>query len=86
VIRGTLAELSAELSQREVVGEVVVVLEGAMVAPAVDTDIVRAALAEQMGEGASTRDAVDYVSETLGVARREVYQLAIAARKDGPTK
>jgi predicted transcriptional regulator YheO len=39
-----------------------------------------------MGEGASTRDAVDYVSETLGVARREVYQLAIAARKDGPTK
>jgi hypothetical protein len=45
-----------------------------------------AALMEQWGEGASTRDAVDFVSRTLGVAHRDVYQLALASRKERPTK
>jgi 16S rRNA (cytidine1402-2'-O)-methyltransferase len=86
VIRGTVRDVWKELSQREILGEVVVVLEGASAPPPIDTEIIVAALVEQMGEGVSTRDAVEYVSATWGVAHRDVYQLAIIARKDGPTK
>jgi 16S rRNA (cytidine1402-2'-O)-methyltransferase len=86
VMRGTLSEVSGELSRRDVIGEVVVVLEGATRVAPVGDDVVVAALVEQWGDGATTRDAVDYVSRTLGLARRDVYQLALASRKDRPTK
>ncbi|MGB8179615.1 MAG: 16S rRNA (cytidine(1402)-2'-O)-methyltransferase [Acidimicrobiales bacterium] len=86
VMRGTLSEVSAELAHRDVLGEVVVVLEGATRTAPVDDEVVVAALREQWSDGATTRDAVDYVSRTLGLARRDVYQRALASRKDGPTK
>ena len=81
VVRGTLEEVSAMMGQREVRGEIVVVLEGVVLVADVDEDVVRAALEEQLLAGASTRDAVDYVAQLLGAARRDVYQLALDARK-----
>ena len=86
VLRGTLREVSDELARRDVLGEVVVVLEGAPLAAPVGDDVVLAALNDQWSDGATTRDAVDYVSRTLGVAHRDVYQLALASRKDRPIK
>jgi predicted nucleotidyltransferase len=62
----------------------VVVLDGQSQSIQVDDDTVRAALEEQWNDGATTRDAVDYVAEALGVARRDVYQLALEARKERP--
>jgi len=82
VVRGTLEDVAALMDQREVLGEIVVVLEGASFTPDVDDVVVRAALNEQFRVGASTRDAVDFVVEMLGVARREVYQLALDLRKE----
>jgi 16S rRNA (cytidine1402-2'-O)-methyltransferase len=82
VIRGTLQEVVAILDQREVLGEIVVVLEGMSFIPEVDETLVRAALVEQFHSGASTRDAVDYVAATLGVSHRDVYQLALETRKN----
>lgn len=82
VLRGTVVEVARELAERSVLGEVVVVLEGAPVREPVSEDVVLAALEEQWGEGASTRDAVEYVSRILGVAHRDVYELALASRKD----
>ena len=84
VLRGTVAEIARELAAREIQGEVVVVLEAAPTRERVSDDVVLAALEEQWGEGASTRDAVDYVSRILGVAHRDVYELALASRKDDP--
>ena len=84
VLRGRLADVAVALDQREVIGEIVVVLEGVSFTPAVEDDVVRAALVEQFDVGASTRDAVDYVAEMLGVARREVYQHALELRKAEP--
>lgn len=84
VIRGTLFDVAAALDQREVIGEIVAVLEGVSFTPVVDDDVVRAALVEQFDVGATTRDAVDYVAELLGVARREVYELALELRKGEP--
>jgi 16S rRNA (cytidine1402-2'-O)-methyltransferase len=84
VVRGTLDEVAALFANREVVGEIVVVLDGQSQSIQVDDDTVRAALEEQWNDGATTRDAVDYVAEALGVARRDVYQLALEARKERP--
>jgi 16S rRNA (cytidine1402-2'-O)-methyltransferase len=81
VIRGTVAEVAQMLRERDVLGEIVVVLEGAPEAPRVDDAVVLAALEEQWDEGATTRDAVDFVAEALAIARRDVYQLALEARK-----
>jgi 16S rRNA (cytidine1402-2'-O)-methyltransferase len=81
LVRGTLEEVAAVFAARDVVGEIVVVLEGETLDVQVDDEVVLAALHEQWNEGATTRDAVDYVAETLGVPRRDVYQLALEVRK-----
>jgi 16S rRNA (cytidine1402-2'-O)-methyltransferase len=84
VLRGTFVEVLATLADRDVLGEIVVVLEGVTLTPEVDDDAVRSALVEQFQAGVSTRDAVDYVAELLDVARRDVYQLALELRKAEP--
>jgi 16S rRNA (cytidine1402-2'-O)-methyltransferase len=80
VLRGTVRELSELLATREVLGEIVVVLEGTDDVSVVSDHDVRAALREQVAAGASTRDAVTYVEETLGVSHRLVYQMALELR------
>jgi 16S rRNA (cytidine1402-2'-O)-methyltransferase len=83
VIRATVADVAALLADREVLGEIVVVLEGASEAPPQASDeVIVAALFEQWDDGATTRDAVEYVTEALGASRRDVYRLALEARKD----
>jgi 16S rRNA (cytidine1402-2'-O)-methyltransferase len=85
VIRGTLADVATTVEAREHLGEIVVVLEGARTeAVIIDDEVVVAALREQFASGASTRDAVDFVAEVLGVARREVYQRALDVRSGEP--
>jgi 16S rRNA (cytidine1402-2'-O)-methyltransferase len=83
VIRGTLEQVAAIIAERDVLGEIVVVLSGAPEAPAIGEETVRAALAEQLASGASVRDAVSFVADSLGVAHRGVYQLALALRDEG---
>jgi 16S rRNA (cytidine1402-2'-O)-methyltransferase len=83
VIRGTVGEVAQIIAGRQVLGEVVVVLEGASPAPPVEQETVRNALGEQLAAGVSTRDAVAFVAESLGVARRVVYQIALELRSSG---
>jgi 16S rRNA (cytidine1402-2'-O)-methyltransferase len=82
VLRGTVAEVAALLSTREILGEIVVVLEGSHDVTPVDDDLIRAALRDQVDAGTSTRDAVSFVAESLGVSHRSVYQLALELRAD----
>jgi 16S rRNA (cytidine1402-2'-O)-methyltransferase len=82
VLRGTVAEIAELVPAREVLGEIVVVLEGNLEVEVVDDELIRAALRDQVDEGASTRDAVSYVAESLGVAHRIVYQMALELRAD----
>ena len=83
VLRGTVEEIARKVAEREVLGEIVVVLEGAPVAAPVSFDLVREALQEQLETGATTRDAVAYVGEMFAIAHREVYQLALELRSGG---
>lgn len=82
VVRGTLGELSETFATRDVMGEIVVVLEGTHDVTVVNDRDVRAALREQVQGGASTRDAVTYVEKTLGVSHRLVYRMALELRAD----
>lgn len=82
VLRGTVTEIAEFVSGREVLGEIVVVLEGLHEVEAIDDELIRAALRDQIDAGASTRDAVAFVAESLGVAHRGVYRMALELRAD----
>lgn len=75
VLRGTVADLSAELDRREVKGEIVVLLDRAAEAPAEEADI-DAALRQALSQH-RVKDAASLVAEALGLPKRDVYQRAL---------
>jgi len=83
VVRGTLRDVRVG----EPRGEYVVIVAGAPDAfePPSDDEI-RVALRAQLVVGVSTRDAIATVAKALGVAKRVVYDLAVAeSRRSPPT-
>lgn len=80
VVRGTLAGVAAIFMTRDVLGEVVVVLEGAPPGAPIDEATVRLALREQLEGGVSVRDAVASVADALGVSHRDTYRIALEVR------
>jgi 16S rRNA (cytidine1402-2'-O)-methyltransferase len=80
VWRGSLEDAASVFADREVLGEVVVVLGGAQPRPEASDETVAGAVATRIGAGETPRQAADAVSAELGVTRRRAYALAIAAR------
>ncbi|GAC1440086.1 MAG: 16S rRNA (cytidine(1402)-2'-O)-methyltransferase [Mycobacteriales bacterium] len=82
VRRGTLAEL-ARWAADGVRGEITVVVAGA---PEPTVELTGVELAEQVGvreaAGLSRKDAIVAVAQETGVARREVYDAVVAAKRD----
>ena len=80
ILRGTLAELAAEMAGREsVLGEVTVVVAGAPKTVELSVEeIVRAALSDT---GGSSRDLAKEIAERTGVSRKEVYEEILRQRK-----
>jgi len=78
VRRGSLADLAETYAAKEPRGEVVV-LVGHATAEATDEDAVRAALAEAM-KTMRMKDAATAVAGATGMARREVYQIALGMK------
>ncbi len=76
VWRGTLADALEHLGAREPRGEYVVVLDGAPDAAPPDDDAIRDALLVALADGESRSGAVATVMDTLGVAKRRVYDIA----------
>jgi 16S rRNA (cytidine1402-2'-O)-methyltransferase len=79
VVRGPLAEVAAAFADREVKGEVVVLVNRREPSGAAPEDLdtaLRAALATL-----SLRDAVDAVAAASGITRKDVYQRALALRE-----
>ena len=79
VRRGTLAEL-AEWARGEVRGEIVVVIAGAPERVAEPGDLVSLVLA-RADAGERLKDAVAAVADEAGVAKRALYEAALAARR-----
>jgi 16S rRNA (cytidine1402-2'-O)-methyltransferase len=81
VWRGTLAQGAEEFAQREVRGEVVVVLAGADAPGPADEEDIERALRRHVEAGASWRDAAGAVATELGMSRRTAYDLGLALRR-----
>jgi 16S rRNA (cytidine1402-2'-O)-methyltransferase len=75
VSRGTIADLVAQFSAREVKGEIVVLVDRAPPQEASPESIEQALDAAL--KTMSVKDAATFVSQTLGVARKLVYQTAL---------
>jgi 16S rRNA (cytidine1402-2'-O)-methyltransferase len=83
VVRGTLGELAERYASGDVLGEVVVVIEGSFAPPAeIDDATLSAALASELAAGASVRDAASSVAGVFGVSQRRAYELALDIRRD----
>ena len=80
VIRGTLAELAAQLAGG-VLGEVTLVVAGAPPARGAATPAeAAAAVAEREQAGAARKDAIAAVARQAGLPRRAVYDAVVASR------
>lgn len=80
VRRGTLEELAGAYEDQSVKGEIVVLIDRNRVEKISEASLgadIRDALAKH-----SLRDAVDIVAQSHNVARRQVYQMALALSKD----
>jgi 16S rRNA (cytidine1402-2'-O)-methyltransferase len=83
VVRASASELAAAFAEREVRGEVAIVIAGDVVPAVPDArDEALAAVAELVDAGAGTRAASAVVARLTGVPRRDLYDAA-AARKNG---
>ncbi len=80
VLRGPLHELAAWAEEGPVRGEITVVLAGAApsAAPAVESLV--AAVHERVADGERLKDAVSAVAAAAGVAKRDLYNAALATR------
>ncbi len=79
VLRGSLDELAAELPERTIKGEIVVLIDRQR-GEATSEDDVEAALKDAL-ESLSVRDASDAIAKAYGINRRKVYQLALKLQK-----
>lgn len=80
VSRGSLADLAAQFEDRDVKGEIVVVIDRGTAAVATKSDI-EAALRQAL-RGASVRDAAAEVAEAFGLPRKEVYRMALGLSEE----
>lgn len=80
VVRASLAEAATWAAAAEVLGEVVVVLDGAPAPEAPAADDVAAAAAAALATGLSPRDAAAEVARALGVPRKQAYDAVLAAK------
>ena len=77
VWRGTLGEAVAHVTERDPLGEYVIVLQGAPPRAEVTDDEINRELARQLADGASKKTAIAAVADHLGVPKNRVYDLAL---------
>jgi 16S rRNA (cytidine1402-2'-O)-methyltransferase len=86
VWRGDLRDAADAFASREVRGEAVLVIGGAVAEPPSDADVeqaVRAVLADDPSAG--PRQVAERVAASLSVPRRRAYEAALRVRKDAGT-
>jgi 16S rRNA (cytidine1402-2'-O)-methyltransferase len=74
VVRGTVTDVLAEIGDRPVRGEVVIVVEGDRAGPPLDLDAAVQEARALSGEGVRKRVAAHLVGERTGVAANAIYR------------
>ena len=75
VLRGSLADLAADVAGRDIKGEIVVLVDRA--SPAEATEETIGAALDAALKTMSVKDAATFVSQTLGVSRKIAYRIAL---------
>jgi len=77
VLRGNVQEIMDRLGNRQIKGEITLVLGGATDRKEVSDEEIEEALANLEGQGLSSRERIDTVTQDKGVARRRVYKIEL---------
>lgn len=85
VIRGALVDVATMLAGRDMLGEIVVVLDGAPEQAPVSDETLLRAIRDELSRGLSLRDASAGIASDLGVSQRRVYEMALADRDNNPS-
>jgi 16S rRNA (cytidine1402-2'-O)-methyltransferase len=87
VLRGHLGELASLAADRELRGEITLVIGGAVaVAREVGSTELAAAVTALEGDGVARKEAISQVARDFGVRRREVYDAVLAAKSATPPR
>jgi len=85
LLRGRISEVIAEVSQREIRGEVTLIIEGCSDVNPPSEEALRDEIAKLKGEGMRVKEIAEIIGEKFGYSKREIYGLALEqGRKTKP--
>jgi 16S rRNA (cytidine1402-2'-O)-methyltransferase len=76
-LRGTVSELLCKLADREVRGEITIVMRGSTGAPAISEDLIKADIARLKADGVRVKEIAEVLGEKYAIAKRDVYRMAL---------
>ena len=76
-LRGTVSELVTQLSDREVKGEITLVVRGSTGATTVSEEQLRTEIRRLTGEHVGVKEIAELLGERYGLSKREVYRLTL---------
>lgn len=76
-LRGRISEVIAEVSQREIRGEVTLIIEGCSDVNPPSEEALRAEIAKLVGEGIRVKEIAEIIGEKYGHSKRQIYGLAL---------
>ncbi len=76
-LRGTIDEVIAQLAQREVKGEITIIVRGAPDAEQISQEELAGEIRRLIAEGSGVKQIAEQLGERYRMAKREVYQLAL---------
>lgn len=76
-LRGRISEVIGKVSQREIRGEVTLIIEGCSDVKPPSEEALREEIAKLKGEGMRVKEIAEIIGEKYGYSKREIYQLAM---------
>jgi 16S rRNA (cytidine1402-2'-O)-methyltransferase len=85
LLRGRISEVIAEISQREIRGEVTLIIEGSSDVNPPAEEALRDEIAQLVGAGMRVKEIAEIIGEKYGYSKRAIYDLALQqGRKTKP--
>lgn len=76
-VRGRLSEVIREMSKREVVGEVTLVITGSSGESGLSQNLLRSEISKLKAAGFRVKEIAELLGEKFGIAKREIYRMAL---------
>jgi 16S rRNA (cytidine1402-2'-O)-methyltransferase len=79
-LRGRISEVIGEVSQREIRGEMTLVIEGCSGSNTASEEALREEIDKLKGEGMRVKEIAEIVGEKYGYSKKEIYRLALGKK------